>query len=198
MAKQTNPAQHEQVVAEYTPATPADVQKAIDEALAAKIEWQNTPFEDRAAIFMRAANLVSGKYRYPLMAATMVGQGKNIWQAEIDAAAETCDLLRFNVQCAMDLFKVQPAVNPSGMVCYIHIICRSTVLLTSFDLVESPRVSASGRICLRNLSIQLHSARCDSGVWTFTDGQRRCLEALTFSVPQLLASLPDHARSWSS
>lgn len=106
-------------MADYIPSTPADVQNAIESALQAKSAWENTPFEDRAAIFMRAAALVAGKYRHALMAATMVGQGKNIWQAEIDAAAETCDLLRFNVQCAMDLFKQQPAVNPSGMVRYL-------------------------------------------------------------------------------
>ncbi|KAK6075108.1 delta-1-pyrroline-5-carboxylate dehydrogenase [Seiridium cupressi] len=113
--KQVNPADHRQIVAEYTPCTQADVRKAIDSALEAKAGWENTPFEDRAAIFLRAAGLVAGKYRHALMAATMIGQGKNIWQVEIDAAAETCDLLRFNVQCAMDFYKAQPAVNPSGM-----------------------------------------------------------------------------------
>lgn len=104
-------------MAEYTPSTGADVQNAIESALQAKSSWERTPFEDRAGIFLRAAGLVAGKYRHALMASTMVGQGKNIWQAEIDVAAETCDLLRFNVQCAMDMFKQQPAVNPSGMVC---------------------------------------------------------------------------------
>lgn len=53
------------------------------------------PFADRAAVFLKAADLVSGKYRYKLMAATMLGQGKNAWQAEIDAAAELCDFLRY-------------------------------------------------------------------------------------------------------
>lgn len=51
-------------------------------------------FKDRAAIFLRAAELISGKYRYEVMAATMLGQGKNIWQAEIDSAAESCDFYR--------------------------------------------------------------------------------------------------------
>lgn len=54
----------------------------------AKSTWENLPWNDRAAIFLKAADLVSGKYRYELMAATMFGQGKNVWQAEIDAAAE--------------------------------------------------------------------------------------------------------------
>jgi 1-pyrroline-5-carboxylate dehydrogenase len=64
------------------------VQAAIDGALAAKAEWETMPWSDRAAIFLKAADLVSGKYRYKIMAATMLGQGKNAWQAEIDAAAE--------------------------------------------------------------------------------------------------------------
>ena len=64
---------------------------AIEGALAAKKEWEALPWNDRAAIFLKAADLVSGKYRYKLMAATMLGQGKNAWQAEIDAAAEVRD-----------------------------------------------------------------------------------------------------------
>ncbi|KAJ3947221.1 1-pyrroline-5-carboxylate dehydrogenase [Colletotrichum fioriniae] len=67
---------------------------AIDRALEAKPAWENTSFKDRAAVFLRAAELIAGKYRYDIMAATMLGQGKNIWQAEIDSAAESCDFLR--------------------------------------------------------------------------------------------------------
>jgi len=57
------------------------------------------PFADRAAVFLKAADLISKKYRYEIMAATMVGQGKNAWQAEIDAAAELCDFLRYVCVC---------------------------------------------------------------------------------------------------
>lgn len=60
----------------------------------AKESWEMLPFADRAAVFLKAADLISGKYRYDVMAATIVGQGKNAWQAEIDAAAELCDFLR--------------------------------------------------------------------------------------------------------
>lgn len=73
------------------------------------------PFADRAAIFLKAADLMSGKYRYELMATTMLGQGKNAWQAEIDAAAELCDFLRFAVQYAEELYAQQPAHNSPGM-----------------------------------------------------------------------------------
>jgi len=61
----------------------------------AKPAWESLPFQDRAAVFLRAAELVCRKYRYEMIAATMLGQGKNIQQAEIDAAAETVDLLRY-------------------------------------------------------------------------------------------------------
>lgn len=73
------------------------------------------PFEDRAAIFLKAADLIAGKYRYDLMAATMLGQGKNAWQAEIDAAAELVDFLRFNVKFAQDLYAQQPEHNSPGV-----------------------------------------------------------------------------------
>lgn len=81
-------------MARYSNASSQDVSKAIESALAAKELWEGLPFTDRAAVFLKAADLISGKYRYELMAATMLGQGKNAWQAEIDAAAELCDFLR--------------------------------------------------------------------------------------------------------
>jgi 1-pyrroline-5-carboxylate dehydrogenase len=73
------------------------------------------PFADRAAVFLKAADLISGKYRYDIMAATMLGQGKNAWQAEIDSAAELVDFLRFNVQFAEELYAQQPAHNSPGV-----------------------------------------------------------------------------------
>jgi 1-pyrroline-5-carboxylate dehydrogenase len=75
----------------YQEADEVTISKAIDGALAAKQEWESMPWNDRAAIFLKAADLVSGKYRYKLLAATILGQGKNVWQAEIDAAAEVSD-----------------------------------------------------------------------------------------------------------
>ena len=78
----------------YHEADQATVASAIEGALEAKAEWESLPWNDRAAIFLKAADLVSGKYRYKIMAATMIGQGKNVWQAEIDAAAEVGLVLR--------------------------------------------------------------------------------------------------------
>ncbi|KAF1989400.1 delta-1-pyrroline-5-carboxylate dehydrogenase 1 [Aulographum hederae CBS 113979] len=113
--KQYNPASHADVVASYSNASSADVSKAIDAALAAKPEWEALPFADRAAVFLKAADLISGKYRYDVMAATMVGQGKNAWQAEIDSAAELCDFLRFNVRYAEEMYAQQPPYNSTGV-----------------------------------------------------------------------------------
>lgn len=112
---QVNPADHKTPVATYAQATPQDVRQAIDSALAAKADWESLPFADRAAIFLKAADLISTKYRYDIMAATMLGQGKNAWQAEIDAAAELCDFLRFNVQFAEEMYAQQPAHNSPGV-----------------------------------------------------------------------------------
>lgn len=105
------PSEHATTFAEFASASEADVQNAIDRALKAKQQWQDMPFMDRAAIFLRAADLVTGKYRFELMAATMLGQGKNIWQAEIDAAAELADFFRYNVSFAQEIYDKQPNVN---------------------------------------------------------------------------------------
>jgi len=113
--KQVNPADHKTTIATYSQATPKDVNHAIESALSAKADWESLPFADRAAIFLKAADLISGKYRYDIMAATMLGQGKNAWQAEIDSAAELCDFLRFNVQFAEELYAQQPAHNSPGV-----------------------------------------------------------------------------------
>ncbi|RYP13290.1 hypothetical protein DL765_006964 [Monosporascus sp. GIB2] len=113
--RQHNPADHASTVATYSLASESDVQNAIDAALAAKPGWEAMPFADRAAIFLKAADLISNKYRYEIMAATMLGQGKNAWQAEIDAAAELCDFFRFNVAYAEELYAQQPSFHSAGV-----------------------------------------------------------------------------------
>ncbi|OTB02529.1 hypothetical protein M426DRAFT_322624 [Hypoxylon sp. CI-4A] len=112
---QYNPSDHATAIANYSLASPSDINNAIEAALAAKSEWESLPFADRAAVFLKAADLISTKYRYEIMATTMLGQGKNAWQAEIDAAAELCDFLRFNVQYAEELYAQQPAHNSAGV-----------------------------------------------------------------------------------
>ncbi|PHH67637.1 hypothetical protein CDD82_1251 [Ophiocordyceps australis] len=115
LSHQVNPADHATKVASYHTATAGDVSAAIDSALAAKSAWQSLPFADRAAVFLKAADLLSGKYRYDIMAATVLGQGKNAWQAEIDAAAELADFFRFNVHYAEELLAQQPHHHSPGV-----------------------------------------------------------------------------------
>lgn len=111
---QVVPSDSASVFATYFPAMKQEVSAAIDAALQAKQTWQDMPFTDRAAIFLRAAELVSDKYRFELMAATMLGQGKNAWQAEIDAAAELADFFRFNVSFAQEIYDKQPTLHAPG------------------------------------------------------------------------------------
>lgn len=91
------------------------VEAAIDAALAAKADWETMPWEQRASIFLKAAELISGPYRAKINAATMLGQSKNAFQAEIDAACEYIDFLRFNVHYAEQIYSEQPPMNPKGI-----------------------------------------------------------------------------------
>ena len=88
------------------------VQQAIEAALKAKAEWANTPWQHRAAIFLKAADLLAGPYRARINAATMLGQSKNAYQAEIDAACELADFYRYGVKCMTDIYAMQPESNP--------------------------------------------------------------------------------------
>ncbi len=89
------------------------VTQAIDAALAARKQWADTTWEHRAAIFMKAAELLATKYRFKMNAATMLGQSKNAYQAEIDSACELIDFLRFNVHFLSKIYNEQP-VSPQG------------------------------------------------------------------------------------
>lgn len=90
------------------------VNAAIDAALAAKPAWENLPWQDRAAIFLRAADLLVGPYRAKMNAATMLAQSKNAYQAEIDAVAEMADFFRFNAAYMADIYSQQP-YSPDGI-----------------------------------------------------------------------------------
>ncbi|MCZ4242519.1 L-glutamate gamma-semialdehyde dehydrogenase [Pedobacter punctiformis] len=108
------PHDHQHVLAQFSIGDKTHINQAIDAALAAKQDWENLNWEHRAAIFLKAADLIAGKYRYKLNAATMLGQSKNAYQAEIDAACELIDFLRFNVSYMSDIYKQQPPVSPRG------------------------------------------------------------------------------------
>jgi len=88
------------------------VLQAIGAALKAKAQWANMPWQHRAAIFLKAADLISGPYRARINAVTMLGQSKNAYQAEIDAACELADFYRFGVKCMTEIYGMQPQSNP--------------------------------------------------------------------------------------
>lgn len=102
------PHEHQHVLGTYHKASKKEVEKAIATALEARKSWAATPWEQRAAIFLRAAELIAGPYRAKINAATMLAQSKNIFQAEIDAACELIDFLRFNVQFMTEIYSEQP------------------------------------------------------------------------------------------
>ncbi len=109
------PHDHQHILGQYNQGDKSHVTDAINAALAAKKDWENLTWEDRAAIFLKAAELISGKYRYELNAATMLGQSKNPYQAEIDSACEITDFLRFNVQYMTEIYKQQPPISGKGV-----------------------------------------------------------------------------------
>lgn len=112
---QFNPALHSQEVATAPLASLLGVKAAIDSALDAKKTWAQYLFTDRASIFLKAADLIENSFRYDLLAATMLGQGKNAQQAEIDSAAELGDFLRYNVRYAEELYNQQPVATLPGV-----------------------------------------------------------------------------------
>ena len=103
------PHNHSQVLATYYKATEKEVNMAIDAALNAHCIWADLSWTVRAAILLKAAELISGKYRAVMNAATMLGQSKNIYQSEIDAVCETIDFLKFNAYFASRIYEMQPS-----------------------------------------------------------------------------------------
>jgi 1-pyrroline-5-carboxylate dehydrogenase len=106
------PSDHSHVLGHAANATRTDATQAIDAALAAAPEWAELSFEQRAAVFLRAADLLAGAWRDTLNVTTMLGQGKTVYQAEIDAACELIDFWRFNVSFARQIFADQPVSSP--------------------------------------------------------------------------------------
>ena len=102
------PHDHQHILGYFHEGDASHVQQSIDTALAARESWANMPWEQRLTIFLKAAELSAKKYRWELNAATMLGQSKNAYQAEIDAACEWIDFLRFNVLFATEIYQNQP------------------------------------------------------------------------------------------
>ena len=120
MAKIACPHDHTIQLGTSHKAGPKEVQMAIDAAMAAKPVWQSLRWEERAAIFLKAADLLAGPYRFLINAATMLNISKNPFQAEIDAACELIDFLRFNVYFAQEVYSDQPLHSPSPIWNYVQ------------------------------------------------------------------------------
>lgn len=106
------PYQHKHTLGFFSEGDYTHVTQAINAALGAKTAWADLSWEDRAAIFLKAADLIAGPYRAKINAATILGQSKNAYQAEIDAACELIDFLRFNVSYLAEIYAQQPASSP--------------------------------------------------------------------------------------
>lgn len=104
----TCPHDHQHVLGHFSEGDKSHVTSAIDSALSAKEDWEKMSWENRASIFLKAADLLAGPYRAKINASTMLGQGKNVHQAEIDAACEFIDFLRFNVSFMQEMYMQQP------------------------------------------------------------------------------------------
>lgn len=106
------PHDHQHILGHYNEGDASHVEAAIDAAMAAKPAWADMGWEHRASIFLKAAELLAGPYRAKINAATMLGQSKNAYQAEIDAACEFIDFLRYNVQYMTEIYAQQPNSGP--------------------------------------------------------------------------------------
>jgi 1-pyrroline-5-carboxylate dehydrogenase len=113
--KQVICSDHKHVLCTFHQANEKILKEAIEVSMNAKSRWEALPFEDRAAIFLSTADLMANKYRYEILASTILGQGKTVWQAEIDAACEAIDFLRFNVKFAEEIYSMQPPRQPKGV-----------------------------------------------------------------------------------
>lgn len=108
LVRMATPHDHKHTLGYYHKGTGEHVTRAINAALAIRAKWQSLTWDHRAAVFLKAADLISGPFRAKLNAATMLGQSKNAYQAEIDAACEMADFLRFNVHFMTEIYKDQP------------------------------------------------------------------------------------------
>jgi 1-pyrroline-5-carboxylate dehydrogenase len=108
----TPPHDHKHILGHFSEGDKSHVEQAINAAMAAKELWAGLSWENRASIFLKAADLLAGPYRYKINAATMLGQSKNAYQAEIDAACELIDFLRFNVHFMGEIYNDQPTSSP--------------------------------------------------------------------------------------
>ena len=158
------------VLGTLTNADHAEAIAAVDAAIAAKAQWAATPFDERAAVFLRAADLLAGPWREKIAAATMLGQSKTAYQAEIDASCELVDFWRFNVAFARQILAAAADQRPRR--------------------VEPHRLPPARGLRLRDHPVQLHRDRGQPADRTRADGQHRGVETVCHAD---VLGVPDHA-----
>lgn len=150
------PHDHQHLLGHYHQGDASHVQMAIEAAMKAKPAWEKMNWESRAAIFLKAAELIAGPYRQVLNAVTMLGQSKNAFQAEIDCVCELADFYRFNVKNMYELYHMQPNSSPG---------------------ISGPdRMASAGRICFCTDSVQLHFHCRKSSGSPGINGKCMCME----------------------
>ncbi|MBL8982562.1 MAG: L-glutamate gamma-semialdehyde dehydrogenase [Gemmatimonadetes bacterium] len=146
------PHDHGHVLADYHMATPDQVRLAVDTAVAAQKEWSQWAWEDRIAVFLKAAELLATKHRDTLNAATMLGQSKTVFQAEIDSACELIDFWRFNAGYAQQIYEDQPISGPGvwnmldyrGLEGFVYAISPFNFTAIGGNLAGSPAMMGCG------------------------------------------------------
>jgi 1-pyrroline-5-carboxylate dehydrogenase len=196
------PHAHGHVIAQAHSATPKDVADAVATSLAARKEWASMRWEDRAAVFMRAADLLAGPWRQKLNAATMLGQGKNAYQAEIDAACELIDFFRFGAFLAGRIHAMQPMSDKGmwnrsdyrGLEGFVYAVSPFNFTAIAGNLITSPAIMGntivwkpshtsvlSGYLTLK----LLEEAGMPPGVINFVPGDAREVTAGVITHPML-------------
>jgi len=201
-ARTVSPHNHRQVLADCHEASAAHVQAAIDAARRAQKDWANWTFEERAAVILRAADLLSGKYRAEINAATMLGQSKTVHQSEIDAACELADFFRFNVSFAEELISEQPVSDPGmwnqtdyrPLEGFVYAISPFNFTAIGGNLVTAPALM--GNVVLWKPALSsvrsawtvmtlLEEAGMPPGVVNFVPGDPRMITDVALSSPDL-------------
>jgi 1-pyrroline-5-carboxylate dehydrogenase len=196
------PHDHKHVLADYHLAGPAEVQQAIAAAAAARREWGSWPWEDRAAVLLRAAELLSTSWRATLNAATMLGQSKTVFQAEIDSASEMIDFWRFNTHFAQELYSEQPISGPGvwnqmdyrPLEGFVYAISPFNFTAIGGNLTTAPALMgnailwkpASSAILSGYYTLKvLEAAGMPPGVINFIPGEAREITSLLLDSPEL-------------
>jgi 1-pyrroline-5-carboxylate dehydrogenase len=193
-AQSVMPHNHKHVLADYHLAGPEQVQQAIAAAADARREWGSWPWEDRAAVLLRAAELLATTWRSTLNAATMLGQSKTVFQAEIDAASEMIDFWRFNAYFAQELYSEQPISGPGvwnqmefrPLEGFIYAISPFNFTAIGGNLTTAPALMGNTVILSGYYTLKvLEAAGLPPGVINFIPGDPREISNQLLDSPEL-------------